>query len=162
MSKWYGNLDNRLMEGSRQPELITVGMGATEIFYSDRHAYEVIEVKDQKHVTIRQYDAKTKGAYSNEWELTSNENNTAVELTKRGNYWYAVWTITKQKLEALGVYKNEKGCYTTDDNDNLRTLWNYEMHGIDIDKVFEKGKQTKYSKRNIVFGIADEYYDYEF
>lgn len=159
--KWYGNLDNRLMENAKQPE-IKVGMGATEIFYSDRHAYEVIAVKDQKHVTIRRYDTVTKGAYSNQWELTSNENNTAIELTKRGNYWYAVWTVTKQELEKLGVYKDEKGYYTTDDKDNLRVLWDFAMHGIDIDKVFEKGKQTKYNKRNVIFGTADEYYDYEF
>ena len=55
--RWYGSLDNRLAERARgkKPE---VGMGVTEMCYSDRHPYEIIEVKDERHITIRRLDAK--------------------------------------------------------------------------------------------------------
>jgi len=33
-----------------------VGMGVTEILWSDREPYEVIAVKDDRHITIRKYD----------------------------------------------------------------------------------------------------------
>lgn len=162
MSKWYGNLDNRIMENARQPEEIVVGMGATEIFYSDRHAYEIIEVKDQKHITVRQLKATSNGAYSNNWTLERDEEATPIELTKRATGWYTAWTITREDLESIGAYKDERGLWTCDDKDNLRILWNWAMHNIDFDKVWEKGKQSRYHKRNFIIGVADEYFDYEF
>lgn len=50
---WYGSLNNRLEERAQQPTPV-VGMGVTECCYSDRHPWEIIEVKDEKHITIRQ------------------------------------------------------------------------------------------------------------
>lgn len=50
---WYGSLNNRLAEHAQQPTPV-VGMGVTECCYSDRHPWEIIEVKDEKHITIRQ------------------------------------------------------------------------------------------------------------
>jgi len=41
--KGYGNLVNRIMEDCKSVEP-TVGMGCTEVCYSDRHAYTVIEI----------------------------------------------------------------------------------------------------------------------
>lgn len=54
---WYGSLQNRLAERSRQPEP-EVGMGATEMFYTDREPYEIIEVKDSRHITVRSMSCK--------------------------------------------------------------------------------------------------------
>lgn len=55
MSKnWYGSLNNRICERSKS-DAPTVGMGVTEFCWSDRHAYEVIEVKDDRHITVRSY-----------------------------------------------------------------------------------------------------------
>lgn len=76
MSGWYGSLENRLMERTRsdKPE---VGMGVTELCWSDRHAYEVVAVKDDKHITIRRLMAKridSNGfSESQEYEYSSNE-----------------------------------------------------------------------------------------
>lgn len=50
--KWYGCVQNRLQAQSRMPVPV-VGMGVTELLWSDRHPFEVIEVKDEKHCTIR-------------------------------------------------------------------------------------------------------------
>ena len=148
MSKvWYGSLNNRLEENRMFCETIEIGTGVTEYLYSDRKAYEVIAVKDQKHVTIRRYDHRAKGdAFSNEWELISNENNPHIELVKKGNGWYAAVTATNEDVENEDIYVR---------------LWLCQ-NGFDIEKIRKNGKQTKYHKMNVSFGIADYHYDYEF
>ena len=146
-SKWYGNINNRLEEGRQFVQEITVGTGVTEYHYSDRTALEVIEVRDQKHIVVREYDHKLKGeAYSNDWELISNPNNPSYLLTKRGNYWYWTNTVTAAEYDS---YDWEK---------QLRIA----LAGFDPDVIRTKGKQTKYRKANTSIGKASYYYDYEF
>lgn len=143
---WYGNLTNRLEENKQFCEEIKVGTGATEYHYSDRTPYEVVAVKDQKHISIRRYDHKAKGeCYSNDWELISNENNPVIDLVKRGDYWYREKTATIADLESADIN---------------RRLW--VCMNFDCDKIKQKGKQTKYNKMNISFGKAEYYFDYEF
>ena len=100
---WYGSLDNRLEENRQFCETIEVGTGMTEYLYSDRHPYEVVEVKDQKHVSVRGLDHKKVGdiPMDNNWELISNENNPVYQLSKRGKYWYWTVTVTSDILEGL-------------------------------------------------------------
>lgn len=144
--KWYGSLNNRLAEAGKDAEEIKVGMGATEFHWSDRSAYEVIEVIDQKHIVIREYDHIHKGdAYENSWELVSNPEKPAIKLTKRGNYWYRTCTVTASDLK--------------DDIDFRLWLCHW---GFDMETIKAKGKQTKYSRMNIRIGYADYYFDYEF
>ena len=147
--KWYGSVNNRIEENKMFCDEIKVGTGVTEYSYSDREAYEVIEVKDQKHVTIRKYDHKHIGPNNmdNNWELVSNENNPTKELVKRGKYWYGAVTITKEMVEKATT--PEQRLYLV-------------MNGFDVTKINQKGKQTKYFKMNVSFGVADYYYDYEF
>ena len=72
---WYGSLNNRLEENKQFCETIEVGTGMTEYSYSDRHAYEVIEVTDQKHVKVREYDHKAAGECCESYEnITIDEN----------------------------------------------------------------------------------------
>ena len=145
---WYGNLNNRLEENKMFCDEITVGTGVTEYMYSDRHPYEVIEVKDQKHVIVRALDHKHigDGSMDNHWELVSNENNAIFELTKRGKYWYWTVRITSDLLE----------------KDDIDTKLFLIHNSVDPDKLREKGKITKYHRANVSFGIADYYYDYEY
>ena len=65
MSKMYGNVVNRIMENDRGSEEIKVGTKATEYLYSDRYVWEVIEVKSQKDIVLREMGAKAKAPYSN-------------------------------------------------------------------------------------------------
>ena len=144
---WYGSLDNRLEENKQFCEKIEIGTGVTEYFYSDRKPYEVVAVKDQKHISIRKYDHKAKGeAYSNQWELISNENNPIIDLVKRGNYWYKEKTATIEDYESADIDRH---------------LW-VVMNGFDPNVLRAKGKQTKYTKMNISIGVAEYYYDYSF
>lgn len=147
--KWYGNLSNRLEENKMFCDEIKVGTGMTEYYYSDRHAYEVVEVTDQKHIKVRELDHKHigNGCMDNNWELISNENNSIRMLTKRGNYWYWTTVVTKDILDNI---------------DKIETRLFLCHNNIEIEKLKEKGKITRYSRANVSFGVADYYYDYEF
>ena len=146
----YGSLQNRMEENRMFTDEIKVGTGMTEYSYSDRHAYEVVEVRDQKHVSVRRLDHVHvgDGCMDNNWKLVSNENNAIQEMVKRGDYWYWTVTVTREYVEAAA-------------DDFERKLW-LALHGFDTEKIMAKGKQTKYQKANVSFGVASYYYDYEF
>ena len=150
MTKWYGNLDNRLEEGRTYCDVITVGTGMTEYYWSDREPYEVIAVKDQKHVTVRRLDHVHvgDGCMDNRWDLVSNDGNPCYDLEKRGETWYWVSTLTASDIEGI--------------DDDPQRQFDVILAGFDIDKVRTKGKQTKRRKANVSFGVASYYYDYEF
>ena len=150
MSKvWYGCLTNRLEENKMFCEKIEVGTGMTEYYYSDRHPYEVVEVTDQKHIKVRELDHRHigDGCMDNKWELISNENNAIKALTKRGNYWYWTVVVTKDILDNI---------------DKIETQLFLCHNNIEVEKLKEKGKITRYHRANVSFGIADYYYDYSF
>ena len=85
--QWYGSLQNRLAERSRQPEP-EVGMGVTAMYWSDRYPYEIIAVKDNRHITVREMDSKCLDYYAGDWRVFSNPNGRVVNLfkTKRGQW----------------------------------------------------------------------------
>lgn len=92
MSKvWYGNLTNRVAEMCKQPKPV-VGMGVTEMMWSDRYPFEVIEVIDDRHILVRELDAKridSNGmSESQKYEYISNEENNVIKLflTKQGKW----------------------------------------------------------------------------
>lgn len=157
MGKWYGSINNRIEENKQFCEEIKVGTGMTEYFWSDRHAYEVIAVKDQKHVTVREYDHKRPDtdkdySYSNEWVLVSNEKNPAIDLVKRGKYWYSTTVCTVERAKEI-LYKSG--------NIDER-IW-ASNNGFDLTEIVKSGKdKTKYHRKNVSFGVADYYYDYSF
>ena len=147
MTRYYGSLQNRLEENRQWCATIEVGTGMTEYLWSDRKPYEVVEVIDQKHVKVRRYDHKAiGGAYSNDWELISNENNPVMLMTKRGNYWYMTVTVDSSILENMDI--------------NTRLFLAH--NNIDIETLKTKGKVTRYHRMNVSFGHAEYYYDYEF
>ena len=152
---WYGSLQNRLEENKQFCDEIKVGTGMTEYSYSDRHAYEVIAVENQKHVTVRLLDHKIAGEpMTNEWELISNEDNPVYELVKRGKYWYSKVVVTSDILDEIDN--------TEDAEERIRLMLFLGHNGIDRDVLRDKGKVTRYHRWNVSFGVADYYYDYEF
>ena len=153
MSKWYGSLNNRVDENKMFCEEIKVGTGMTEYFWSDRHAYEVIEVTDQKHIKVREYDAvkADNEEYSNHWKLVSNEKNPTRELVKRGKYWYSVARCSVEEAKRI-----------LESNDLQERIWACH-NNFDLQEIVETGKeQKKLHRLNVSFGVADYYYDYEF
>lgn len=156
MSKvWCGSLNNRLEENRMFCDTIEVGTGMTEYSYTDRHAYEVVEVTDQKHIKVREYDHKHKGDFemSNNWELISNPNNPVRAMTKRGKYWY--WMV-----EATDSLLNELA--NADAKQRLQIQLFMMHNNINADELKTKKVVRRYHRANVSFGIADYYYDYEF
>lgn len=150
---WYGSLNNRLEENKQFCEEIKVGTGMTEYFYSDRNAYEVVEVADQKHVKVREYDHKHvgDGSMDNNWELISNPENPVMALVKRGKYWYSAVTITPEMAKEIFEGK-----------DIDAKLWACH-NNFDLPAIIASGKKkTTYHRMNVSFGVADYHYDYEF
>lgn len=147
---WYGNIMNRLEENKMFTDQIEVGTGVTEYLWSDRHPYEVVAVKDQKHVTVRAMDHRHvgEGTMDNRGEIVSNEENPTRNLEKRGKYWY--WTSTLTAEDIAGI------------DDDIDWKIRVCVSGFNINKIREKGKQTIRSRANVSFGVADYYYDYEF
>lgn len=161
MSKLYGSLSNRLEEGKRFVDEIKVGDGVTMYYWSDRKAYEITQVVDQKHFFMRQYDAKHIGeAFSNQWKLVSNENNPEIEVMFRNNTWKSVRRFKKEEVEKYVDSMTE--CKTREANYSLYRHYN-QLTDKDIEKM-ESGKEVvKYYKMEpISIGVADYYYDYEF
>ena len=154
--KWYGSLNNRLEENRQFGDEIKVGTGMTEYFWSDRHAYEVVEVVDQKHVYVREYAHKSKdgaGSYSNNWELISDESKPVRYITKRGKYWYWTVEITADILDELEQAEGD---------DKIQLLIFLCNNDIVADDLRAKGKITRRYRANVSFGVADYHYDYEF
>lgn len=148
MGKWYGSLQNRMEEDRQFCDEIKVGTGMTEYGWSDRHAYEVIAVKDQKHVTVRELDHRHvgDGQMDNNWELISNPDNRVRNMVKRGEYWYDEVTITADLL----------------DDDSIETKLFLAFNDIDPDKLRAKGTIKKYHRAKVSFGCAEYYFDYSF
>ena len=144
--QWYGSLNNRMEENRMFCEEIKVGTGMTEYSYSDRQAYEVTKVIDQKHVFVRRYDHKAAGEpMSNEWELISNPDNPEIEMVFRYGSWQAVRHWNQKKIDDIiardGIF--------------------IDYYGV-REKLKNKAEVKTYSKMNVSFGVADYYYDYEF
>lgn len=145
----YGLLTNRVME-DKEFSAIEVGTPVTEYFYSDRRVYEVVGVIDEKHVEVRAMRAIPDGLpMSNQWKLESDADGYVKKLTKRGKYWYWTHEVTKEDYEE-GLKEDEF----------------YEVRlrcaGYDPEIIMRRGKQMKYSRAHVSFGVADYYYDYEF
>lgn len=155
MAKWYGSLNNRLEEDKQFCPVIEVGTGMTEYGWSDRYAYEVTAVRDQKHVTVRELDHTHigNGCMDNNWELTSNPNNPERDMVKVGDYWYWTCTVTAEEWIKAKA-QMEAG--------DIEWALSIVRNGFDPEKIMAKGKQTKRTRAKVSFGVADYHYDYEF
>lgn len=95
MARWYGSLTNRIDENKKYCDEIKVGTGVTEYLWSDRHAYEVTKVIDQKHVFIRRMETERidNNGMSDvqDYKYTSNPKYEEKELIYKYNHWYEVY-----------------------------------------------------------------------
>lgn len=160
MAKLYGSLQNRLQEDKMFVPEIKIGTGMTEYFYSDRHAYEVVEVMSQTHVRVRElkHEHIGTGSMDNNWKLSSDPDAPVRELQKRGKYWYEVVTLSSDLLDLLPP-EDYDGKYTMEQLDTLLFMGNNNVTREDLQK---RGTVKRYHRVRVSFGFADYYYDYEF
>ena len=103
--KWYGNLENRIMEG-KQDIIPEVGMGATEILYSDRNPYTIVEVISKNKIKVQADKAKNVGKefYSQDWEITRDEEGTIKTLIQTKNGWKVLKGSTRFIINVRDKY----------------------------------------------------------
>jgi len=85
---------NEPEEGELFKGQIVVGTGMTEHFWSDSHAYEVIAVRDQKHITVRRLDPEKKAGVAwcdNDWVLWSDDSLPGKDMIRIGDIWFWAW-----------------------------------------------------------------------
>ena len=158
-----GSLFNYLMSNNKSiPE---VGKGATVLLYSDRHAYEVIEVsKDLKEVKIQRYTPKRIDANG----MSDNQSYEYNELSSEvlNLVWYRnSWRIKTKTI----VFTKEFNDIITErisrgekmvTEDERKVLYNGAVHLRLVPGLTRE--KTEYNKINIIFGVKREYYDYSF
>ena len=162
-----GSFFNQLMSNNATTPV--VGEGATELHYTDRTCYEVVEVsKDGKSARLQYLDAKARvpgsGMGNQDWILEPV--NRFITVVWRHNAWYTVGN----KVEFTKEFKKQcedNGAVTIAGylrKTNLELL--NEVYGDNvwpinvIDGVTRKKKS--YSKIKIIFGVKDYYYDWSF
>jgi len=168
--KEIGSLVNRLEENKYFDGTlnnIKVGTLCTVYLYTDRHAYEVVEVKSQDNIVIRRLKATRtdengmSDAQDYKYESDLSAKPEEIKLTKNG--WKYVRTFDRDSFYKC-CENMKQNCKTEEAAVNLAKF--YWMQNL-TEKQFEKvlnGKQiTKFQGNvNISFGVADEYYDYSF
>lgn len=165
MKKLFGSLNNRFDENryfNGTYNNLKVGTLATEYFYSDSHAYEVIEVADQKNITIRRLKATHVGniPMTNGYTYDHDENAPRRVLTNRNGIWYQV---NEYNLESLKkAYQDRRSGFKTEDSFINYSLAMSGLTDNQIQKVRDGKTAKKLKKINISFGVADEYFDYSF
>ena len=157
LGKDFGSIVNYTCSLAKEPATLYVGMPLTMLYWSDRHPYEIVEVKDQKHIKIRELDHKSLKDNSftecQEYEYIPNPNNPVITMTKRGKYWYSTTTITKDILDEI-----EKA----EPSQQVVLKCFLANHNITPEALLKRGKITKYSRENLAFGFAEYYYDWSF
>lgn len=148
MAKFYGSVVNRLEENKIYSK-IKVGEYATEYMWSDRHAYEITKVVDDKHFFIRRLKAirVDKNGMSESQKYRYEQDPKAyeqeIEITKKG---------------FKRVYRYDLDLYNA-----IMKRDNFVLWSLDIVEAVKQGKKVKRSaKINLSIGVADEYYDFSF
>lgn len=151
-----GSFFNQLM--SNNSSVPVVGKGATEMLYSDRHCYEVLEVsEDGKTVKMEVLDAewdntKPGGQGHQNWILKPTGRFVTVQW--RNN----AWKVRSQKVMFTESYASTLGAKFHGSEDYKKCFQDGEM--IVVDGITEL--KTEWHKINILFGEKNYYYDWEF
>lgn len=168
--KLYGSLNNRFDENryfNGTHNNIKVGTPCTVYHYTDRDAYEVVEVIDQGHLFIRELkairtdDNGMSDAQTYRYESVPTNPTEEIKLTKHG--WKRVERYT---LEGF-----RKSCENMRDDckseaaatELAKYFWRMNLTENQFNKVLAGKDVIKTQNEiNISFGIADKYYDYSF
>lgn len=168
--KEIGSLTNRLEENcyfNGTYNNINKGTHCTVYYYTDRHAYEVVDVIDQSHLFIRQLKAirtdnfGMSDAQNYRYESNPTAKAEEIKLTKKG--WIRV---SRYNLEGFKkcIENLKQDCKTPEAAERLAEhFWRMELTEKQFQSVLDGKEITKnQGKVSISFGIADEYYDYSF
>lgn len=163
-----GSFSNQMMGNNATiPE---IGKGATELMYSDRECYEVVEVSENKKTARLQclkavWDKSKPGGIGHQnWILEPTEKYITV-VYRYGSWYTKVKSIdfTKQfrdECESKGI--EYIGTYLRKNNPELAYLiYGDQEIPQNVVEGITMGVNV-YSKISIIFGIKDYHYDWSF
>lgn len=168
-----GNFINQIM--ANNDILPEVGKGATEMHYSDRTCYEVLEVsEDFKTVKLEALNAVIDPEYLKSLNGKDCIGHQNWVFEKTGRFCTVVWrnnawrvkrevvTFTKEYIAKIEEEMKDKHSYAATLTDEQRK----QIYGDDIrpQNVVEgiTRKKFEYNKKNLIFGRKDYYYDWSF
>ena len=147
--KETGSVMNHLMSGNK--DLPVVGKGATELLYSDRHAYEVTRVENNKawikQCITKRIDKNDHFSETQEYDYSQLSEHEQ-EIVFRNNHWRRCVSKVVYIDDAMyDIPFNERKHHLNEDGglkfiDNITTM------------------KYSYPKINIVFGFQQEYRDH--
>jgi len=160
--KTTGSFFNYLM-GNNQ-SIPVIGNGATLLLWSDRHAYEVIEVSlNGMECKLQRYDAKRldKSGMSDCQEYSYDGfTNEVITLVYRQGVWrnkISTITFTKEFRES----SNKFAIALNLTPEQRQDIYQGEAYPQKVVEGITKQKFT-YSPVNVLFGKKEEYYDFTF
>jgi len=155
-----GSFFNYLM--SHNSSVPKVGKGATLLYYSDRHAYEVIEVDENKKKVVLQKYQPTPFFK----EMTDSQSYEYKELTNQKLTLYYKWGSWKYKFLKT-VFTDEAKKKYGEMGPKLHEAYKAaggEYIGCFVGTIipgFTK-QVTEWCTVNVLFGAKEEYYDFSF
>lgn len=156
-NKWYGSLNNRLDEGKTFGD-IKVGTGVTEMCWSDRHPYEVVEIIDEKHLLIRECDWKIisgseqDGSAQYEYKVKPYKDTILTKDLLDDNYRMLMISANNPKLYEK-ILSSKIGDVIGNNNRLLvKTKYGWK----------ERYSNGKYNTNKFTVGFAERYYDPSF
>lgn len=156
-----GGFFNQLM--SHNSTVPVVGEGATELLYSDRHAYEVLAVDEKKKTAVLQRYAPKRldnlgMSDSQDYDYKEFEGGPFTIYYKWGSWKtkHRVVRFTKEVQEKYGKFSHKLH--------ELYLLGGGQYNNDHIDIVIEgiTEEHVKWTNFNVIFGVKKEYYDYSF
>lgn len=168
-----GSFVNFLM--GNNSALPVVGKGATKLMWSDRHAYEVVWVnEDRSECIIQEYIKKRidKNGMSEsqayEYKELDGLDRKVVWRNKQGGKWcFEVKEINfipkwiKEVHEKTGNFGYAKSLSTVDYKEIYFKNGEHSQNPIKVVKGITK-EYTRYYPVNILFGVKESYYDFTF
>lgn len=155
-----GSFTNYMMgNNSSTPE---VGKGATLLSYSDRYPAEVLEVSaDGKRCVIREMNHKAKenaGCMGHQdWDITPNPDGYTQTLVYRNGAWRKIIEQVMFEQDWCDSFPNREQYW-----DEIKRLKVFDESGnMRLIEGVTKIKRS-YDKVNILFGVVEYHYDWEF
>jgi hypothetical protein len=159
-----GSLFNFMMSHNEIPPV--VGQGATILYWTDRHAYEVIEVDEKKKICVIQRYAPKRidGLGMSDSQAYEYKDLTAEKITLY--YKWGGWKYATKHVVFTEEFKNK---YDKEFGPVLHKAYveaggTYGENSSFINKVIEgvTRETTQWNEVHIIFGVKREYYDYSF
>jgi hypothetical protein len=107
-----GSLVNYLMDAKQSPVTPEIGMGVTQLCWSDRHAFTVIDILSPKEIRVQKDRAirvdNTGMSDSQKWEFQRNPEGSIYHLTLRKNGSWAQKGLSRKNSDGWAIGRREE------------------------------------------------------